>query len=353
MPDTEEHHDDPKTAPPLVERSPVLRAIRRSHDLIREARVYDRVLPAAFLVGVLLALVWYGVFAAPPDFTVPAIVKVSPGMTLTALSEEMQAEHIVRSAWTLKLIMRLIGANRSVEAGSYFFSAPQDMVTVALRLARGDFELIPTRVTIAEGENVQAIAAQLAKKLAPFDEQGFLNAALPMEGYLYPDTYYFLPGEDPTQITGAMGKDFEIHTAPLAPLIQTFGKPLSDDVIMASILVKEATTDTDRRMVAGILWRRIQIGMPLQVDATFSYILDKSLTQLTGADIHTDSPYNTYLHTGLPPTPIGSPGAEALQEAVTPTPSHYLYYLSDKNGVMHFSATYAQQLAKIRLYYGS
>lgn len=334
-------------------RSPVLRTLRRSHALMQEARAYDRLLPLAFLVGVLCALVWYRVFAAPAGFTAPTIVKVTPDMTLAQITEEMQAEHIVRSAVALKAILRLAGANKTVEAGSYFFAGPDNMFVVARRLAHGDFELVPARITIREGESAQDIAADLGKKLAPFNEQGFLNAALPREGYLYPDTYYFLPGEDPAEAEGALEKNFQNHIAPITDDIVAFGKPLQADVIMASILVGEANTDRDRRIVAGILWRRLARGMPLQVDATFGYILDKNLSNLTAADVHTDSPYNTYKNHGLPPSPINNPTADAIAAAVTPIKTNYLYYLSDGQGAMHYSATYAQHRAKIRRYYGS
>jgi len=336
----------------LAEHSPVLRTIFRSHELMQEVRMYDRILPAAFLAGVLGALLWYMVFTAPPEFEAPAIVKVEVGATLEVTTQQFETAHTVRSAWTLKLLLRLAGANTRVQAGSYFFAAPQNLFTVARRLALADFELTPARIVVREGDTVQEIAVNLKKKLAPFDVEGLLNAGLPREGYLYPDTYYFLPGEDPALIVGVMEKNFRNHITPIQDKILKFGKPFASVVTMASILVGESATDTDRRTVAGILWKRMELGMPLQVDATFGYIFDKNLTQLTGADIRIDSPYNTYKNKGLPPTPINNPEAKAIEQTVTPIKSNYLYYLSDRRGNMYFSATYVQHKAKIRLYYG-
>lgn len=336
-----------------VDRSPVLRTVFRSHELMREARMYDRILPSVFLTGVLLALVWYSFFAAPAEFEAPAIVHIEAGATLQDAAQSLEDAHVVRHTPLLEVVMRLGGANKRVQAGAYFFSGPQHLFTVARRLAHGDFELMPVRVTVREGDTARDIAVMLNKKLAPFDVEGFLNAALPREGYLYPDTYYFTPGEDPKRIVRAMEKNFESHVDPLEDKLNAFGRPLVAVTTMASILVGEAATERDRRMVAGILWKRIGIGMPLQVDATFGYIFDKNLTQLTGEDLRTESPYNTYKNKGLPPTPINNPTAGAIEATVTPTKSNYLYYLSDRHGNMYYSATYEQHKAKIRQFYGN
>jgi UPF0755 protein len=133
---------------------------------------------------------------------------------------------------------------------------------------------------------------------------------------------------------------FQTKIASLESIIDSFGKPYSQVVIMASILEAEARKLEDRRVIAGILWKRIQMDMPLQVDAPFEYVSSKNTFTLTTADLRLDSPYNTYTRKGLPPTPIGNPGLEAIQAAVTPIESPYLYYLSDKNGVFHYAETH-------------
>ena len=108
---------------------------------------------------------------------------------------------------------------------------------------------------------------------------------------------------------------------------------------MASIVEREATSSIDRRMIAGILWKRIATNMPLQVDPPFYYILGKDSASLTLSDLAVDSPYNLYKHTGLPPTPIDNPGLDSIVDTINPTASNYLFYLSDKNGRMHYAAT--------------
>ena len=113
-----------------------------------------------------------------------------------------------------------------------------------------------------------------------------------------------------------------------------------DIIIMASILEDEATSTEARRIVSGILWKRLALGMPLQVDSTFLYINGKNTYDLTLDDLKIDSPYNTYLYKGLPPGPIGNPGLEAITDAVNPTASKYLYFLSSRDGTVYYAKTF-------------
>ena len=119
---------------------------------------------------------------------------------------------------------------------------------------------------------------------------------------------------------------------------------------MASLLEKEARTTESRRIIAGILWKRLEIGMLLQVDAVFGYIINKGSLQLTLEDLSIDSPYNTYRYKGLPIGPIANPGLDSLQAATMPILTDYLFYLSDKEGTMHYSETFEEHKRKKRLY---
>ena len=111
---------------------------------------------------------------------------------------------------------------------------------------------------------------------------------------------------------------------------------------MASIIEGEAVTPEDRRIVSGILWTRMKNGMRLGVDAPFAYIMGKGSLELTQTDLATTSPYNTYRVAGLPPTPINNPGIDAIAAALAPSSTPYLYYLSDKEGSMHYARTFAE-----------
>jgi UPF0755 protein len=190
-------------------------------------------------------------------------------------------------------------------------------------------------------------------ELQDFNAQDFLAQAQPLEGYLFPDTYFFLPNATAGIVIQAMQQDFNLQIATIEPQIEAFGKPLSQDVIMASIVEKEANNTQDRRMIAGVLWNRIGKGMPLQVDVTLQYTLPIADSQLTLSELQSDTPYNTYTHSGLPPGPIDSPSLDSLLAAVTPIKSNYLYYLADKNGVTHYCKTFTCQEANEREYLGN
>ena len=119
---------------------------------------------------------------------------------------------------------------------------------------------------------------------------------------------------------------------------------------MASLVEKEARTIASRRLVAGILWNRLELGMPLQVDAVFGYIFNRETYSPSFADLTTESPYNLYLHKGLPPGPINNPGLDALGATLNPTKTDYLYYLTGTDNLMHYATTYAGHLANQRKY---
>ena len=322
----------------------------RIRSALADCRFFERLLPATFLSGILAFLLYLLVLAPPAEFSAPSVVKIHTGETIREAVEALEEKHIVRSPYLLEGLVRLMGGNRRMRAGTYFFSEPVNILTVGIRLVVGDFELKPVRVYVPEGANSMEIAQKLSKLLAPFETEAFLALAREKEGYLYPDTYFFYPAQEPELIVQAMQGNFAANFAPVEEHIRTFGKTPYEALIMASLLEREAPKTADRKIIAGILWKRTSLGMPLQVDAAFGYVLEKSLTELTTEDLTKDSPYNTYTNKGLPPTPIGNPSAEALLAAVTPTKTNYLYYLSDRYGGMHYAATYEQHLANIRKY---
>ena len=317
--------------------------------------VYDRILPTAFLCGVLIFLIYFLTFAPPPDFPVGTYLKIESGQSYAQIAQTLKAKHIIRSVYLFELWAKVFHGNPEVTAGEYFFSGPETVLTVGRRLAHADRELSAVRVTIPEGADTKQIATILAKKIPDFDAPTFLAEAKAKEGYLFPDTYFFLPGESPDTILSSLLNNFTNHIQDntVEQTLMTFGKPLNQIIAMASLLEKEAADTQSRRIIAGILWKRIAIGMPLQVDAVFPYILGKNTFQLTLSDLKVDSPYNTYVNKGLPPGPIANPSLDAILAAATPIKTNYLFYLSDMHSNLHYSATYAQQLANQRKYLGN
>ena len=165
-----------------------------------------------------------------------------------------------------------------------------------------------------------------------FDKKEFLEKTAGLEGYLFPDTYLFLPGAETEQIIGTMRDNFQ----------KKAGDVGQDTVIMASLIEKEVPDSDDRKIVSGILWKRLEIGMPLQVDAVFPYITGRQ--KVLSDDLKIDSLYNTYFYKGLPPGPISNPGLDAIEAARNPKESPYLYYLSGRDGKTHFAKTFAEHL---------
>jgi UPF0755 protein len=289
----------------------------------------------------------------PPDqFPLQRIITIPAGESSKQVSELLQEDGVVRSAVVFRLMAVLQGYDRSLHAGDYIFTEPLDVFHVARTVGIGAYGLLPLKIRIPEGATIRMMATIFSIELQNFNAQNFLTEAAPLEGYLFPDTYFFLPNANENTVIEAMRQDFDLHEATIQTQVEAFGKPLSDDVIMASILEREASNTKDRQMIAGVLWNRIARNMPLQADVTLQYTLPKADSQLTFADLASDSPYNTYVHTGLPPGPIGSPSLDSLLAAVTPTKSNYLYYLADRNGVTHYCATFACQQANEREYLG-
>lgn len=300
--------------------------------------------------GALMTYLFLSFVRPPENFPINELVTVPDGASLADTSAIMQKNGVVRSATALRIVVALSGHQREVHAGDYLFKEPLDMFSIARAISIGAYGLEPLRIRIPEGATTREMTIILKNRLLRFDEKKFLTEAQPEEGFLFPDTYFFLPNATEDLVIRTMRQNFDTQVMIITPEIKAFGKPLQDVVTMASLVEREARNPSDRRMIAGVLWNRLDRGMLLQVDAAFLYTLGKGSFKLTTQDLTTDSPYNTYLNKGLPPGPIGSPSLDSLRAAVTPTKSSYLYYLADRKGVTHYSKTYAEHLRKKNLY---
>jgi len=302
-----------------------------------------------------IALVSYVFLIAPPrSFPVGNLIAVPEGASAKEAGEMLEAQGVVRNGTAFSIAVTILGADRGVRAGDYLFKEPRDLFSVARAITTGAFGLEPIRIRIPEGATTKEMAKVYAAQLQRFDAEAFLQKSQPEEGFLFPDTYFFLPNATEDIVLKAMRQNFDTNIAKLAGEIEAFGKPITEVVIMASILEKEAFNFQDRRMIAGVLWRRIKIDMALQVDAAFLYSLGRSTFTLTREDLqNADDPYNTYVHKGLPPGAIGSPSLDSLRAAVTPVDQGYLFYLADSNHVTHYSKTYEEHLRKKALYLGT
>jgi len=305
-------------------------------------------------VGVILlgCSFYFGLISAPDDFPVGAVITVENGAPLTRIAENLENQNVVKSAEMFSALARLLMNEKGVLAGDYFFEEKYSTPRVVWRMIRGIYGITPTRITFVEGLTIYDMAELLSEKFPKFDKIKFIKIAEEQneEGYLFPDTYYFLPSVTPEAVIKTMRANFDLQIAEIAEKIKAFGKTLEEIVIMASILEKEARTLNSKRVISGILWKRIEIDMPLQVDAVFPYIIGKNTYQLSLDDLKTDSPYNTYKNKGLPVGPIANPSIYSILATVTPVASDYLFYLSDRSGNMYYAADFEQHKQNKRLY---
>ncbi len=288
--------------------------------------------------------------AAPVDFPVPYHLTVDPGQTLFSVSHELAADHVITSPRLFEIFMISFGSEKKVSEGEYYFDQPQNALEVAMRISGRQFGIDRQKVTFPEGFSTKEMAARLGATFPAFDTELFLELAKDDQGRLFPDTYGFFPTVKPDLVLTTLKRTFVKKVPDFAVAVAASGKTEHEILTMASIIEKEANGDEDRKIVAGILWKRISIGMPLQVDAPFLYLLGKESKELTKKDLAMKSPYNTYINKGLPPTPINNPGLLAIEAALHPVESPYLYYLHDSSGAIHYASTYKQHQANIQKY---
>ena len=216
-------------------------------------------------------------------------------------------------------------------------------------MSGGKFRLAPVVVTIPEGFDSHQIADAFAEKLPNFNKEEFLTLVADKEGYLFPDTYYFLPSVTADDVIGMMNKNFNTKITPLEEDIYKSKWSLHEIITLASLIEEEASRGKDQVLISSVLWNRLNLNMPLQVDAVFRYINGKNTYQLSLEDLKIDSPYNTYVYKGLPPGPITNPGIKAIEAALRPVESNYLFYLADRRGNTYFAKTFDEhKLNKFR-----
>jgi len=301
-----------------------------------------------FLGGIIVVIFYVFFWSAPSTFPVSSAYDLKNGDTISVVSRDLTSHQVIRSTFWLKSFTYIfsLGSMKIVE-GDYTFYKRQSVFEIAWRITHGNLDTKPIRITIPEGLNSSEIADIYAKYIPSFNKQVFLSLVIDqkLEGYLFPDTYFLMPNASEDAIVAIMQNTFNEKIQTLQSDIKIFGKSQSDIVKMASILEEEANSDESKKIVAGILWKRISLGMPLQVDSSFKYINSKTTAQLSLSDLQIDSPYNSYTHKGLPPTPISNPGISTIEDAVNPTQTQYLYFLSDDKGNMHYAVTFEQHVA--------
>jgi UPF0755 protein len=291
----------------------------------------------------------YSVFLKPPlAFPTGAVVTIPEGVSIREVASILKEARAINSTSFFSSFARLFGGESGVKSGSYALERPQMALTLAWRFAQGDTGSPSVKVFIPEGSTVRDIARIVDDALPGFDSEKFREIANKDEGYLFPDTYFFSPGTTPETVRTTLQKTFNEKIKQFEGDIALRGYTLHDVVTMASLLEKEARQYETKRVVAGILYSRLELGMALQVDAVFGYIFDTDTFHPTFEDLEADSPYNTYKYPGLPPGPITNPGLDSIRAALHPTDTNYLYYLTGRDGTMHYARTFDEHVENRR-----
>ena len=312
---------------------------------------------AVFAFCALLVIAYFS--KAPSNFQKDTLITVYSGMTTKDLGTVLESQGVIRSEKWFRLILSMRWKNEPIRVGDYIFEKPQPVFSVAYRVTHGIYGNSRIKVTFPEGISVRAMGEILLKNIPGFAIADFLSKTQSQEGYLFPDTYYFFRTMSADQIIEIISNQFDSKLKSFDDLFQgdvtkndIYGKKRTtkEIITMASILEREANNGDEAKIISGILWKRIQKNMPLQVDATFLYTINKGSNSLTIADLRKDGPYNTYTRTGLPAGPIGNPGEIMIRAALEPVDSPYWYYLHDSKGDIHYAKTYQEHLKNKQKY---
>jgi UPF0755 protein len=308
-----------------------------------------------FLIGV---LAFNTLFLSAPSDSADTIIRVAvaSGEGIDDIAAQLERAELIRTAKGFIFYGILSGSAHRLKPGVYEFSPAMSVRRIMARLVYGPEDV---QLVIPEGKAMADIDALLSTRgvllpgafleLEPsqFPEYAFLDGAESLEGFLFPDTYRIQPDAVAEAVARKMLNAFRDKALPLFPVSEAPGAVIADAydaLILASLLEKEVPEFHDRRIVSGILRKRLGVGMALQVDATVVYAVCEGSFDtcggLTREDYMLQSVFNTYVHRGLPPAPIANPGVAAIEAALAPEPSPYLYYLSDQEtGETIFSKT--------------
>lgn len=289
---------------------------------------------------------WWIDGTAPPAPTdsKPIIFVIQKGDGVRTIAANLAGQNLIRSSTAFFLLVKLMGIERSLQAGDFRLNRTMSASDIASVLTHGYLDVW---VTTLEGWRIEEMANRLAKDL-DIPEGEFIKNA--QEGYMFPDTY-LIPRD---ASAAAIAKIFrDTFTQKVASQFNV----TNDTVILASIVEREGRSDSDRPTIAGILLKRLKAGWPLQADATLQYALgyqpgEKSWWKknLTSEDKKIRSPYNTYRLPGLPPAPISNPGLSSLKAVIDPKDSDYWFYLHDNEGNVHFAKTIEEHNENIAKY---
>jgi UPF0755 protein len=301
--------------------------VKKIWNLIIEKKIILIIFAIIFILAIVFGLI------SSRCTGVEKLVKIEKGMGSDETAQKLKDEEIIKSKWLFVFYAWMKGYGNHLQAGEYLLNSKMGIPKVAKIIANGEVNENYVKVTIPEGWDIQKIEARLK-------ENNVINKdakiSIENEGYLFPDTYYFYKNSSLDTVIKKMQDNFN----------QKVGRDTKYDILkMASILEKEVKSDEDRAIVSGIFWKRIKNNIALQSCATIAYILGVEKKQYSYEDTRIKSAYNTYINLGLPPTPINNPGLSAINAALFPKQTDYMYFLSASDGTTIYSKTFEEHNA--------
>jgi len=300
-----------------------------------------------------------------PNLEQEQMLVIPKGAGVIEIGNLLKEKNLIKNPLAFRLLVMQKGIDQKIQAGSFRLTPSMSLeeVTMSLTTGKEDFW-----VTVPEGKRVEEIAwilkNEFEKNGISFDINAFLTAAENLEGYLFPDTYLIPKTVDEQGMAELMRSTFD-QKIPDEIKIKANNQQLTfaQVLILASLVEREAKFDSDRPKVAAVLLNRLDMEMPLQVDATVQYAKANAINKGSTAkgvdwwpvvlrdDLeYYESPFNTYLNPGLPPSPICNPGKKAIEAVLSPDTHNYLYYISQPDGTTHYSETLAEHEANVEKY---
>ncbi len=313
---------------------------------------------AAVLVCIAALALGYAIYG---DRSHPASARqviIAQGATFAEVGAQLVESGVIGNATTFRILARARGEEAEVRAGEYRFPPHRTQSEVLEALVSGGAQ-VAAWVTIPEGFTAAQIAARLQREGvgdAAVLLRGFMTQRIVvdgrqtrnLEGFLFPSTYLIPLGASPAQAAAPMiAQFFKELPRDAASRARALRVTVPQAVTIASLVEREAKSEVDRPLIAEVIYNRLRLGMPLQIDAAIEYALPEYKSRLSYADLKIDSPYNTYVHAGLPPTPIANPGAPSLEAAFHPSNGGFLYYVYCGNGRHVFAKTLAEHQANV------
>lgn len=296
-------------------------------------------------------------------------IDIPSGCSVKEIGEILEGKNLIKDRWVFLLKIKISDIKPSFKAGNYDLNRTMDLEEILAILVKGGKSGNVITFTIPEGYEIKDIAKKLAEE-GIIDQEKFLNLTSDkgkfekefiflrdldkgqsLEGFLFPSTYEIYESHGESDIIRKMLEGFEeVYEKDIKEKVSKTGLSLNEIVTFASIVEREARVDKERPMMAGVIYNRLDIDMPLQVDATVQYALKERKERLLYKDLEIESPYNTYIHNGLPPGPIASPGKESLLATVDPLDVDYFFYVlkKDKSGEHIFTKTYEEHKKAIQ-----